>query len=68
MIATPSKPKIYDPAFDTKVSFEDAVSYYVNQFGMPRAKAELHIQMKRDGGDNITRRELPDGTIIIQES
>jgi hypothetical protein len=44
------------------------MSYYVNEFGIPRAKAELHVQMKREGGDNTSERRLPDGTILVQES
>ena len=61
-------PKVYDPATDPRVSMEDAIAFYVREYGLPRSKAKFSVQLRRFGGDNITETLMPDGSIVVQES
>lgn len=61
-------PEVYDPATDSRVSLEDAIAFYISEYGLPKAKAEFSVKLRRFGSDNITETRMPDGSITVQES
>ena len=57
--------KIYNPATDPNVSFEDAVQYYIENGGLPKERAEFTVAMMRGKNPGVREETLEDGTVVV---